>query len=135
MTALLVLQGLCLGLVAGAAQSAVLLLLDVIPKIMAKTNAHNHTRALYLSLLLGALFGCAVTLFGLRLSLGTIAAACAGVLFGLFAGAVLAALSEVLDVFSSSLKSISFSRAIILSFVCGKLVGSVWYWLTDTFLK
>lgn len=133
------LQGLLLGFVGlaggftvGSAFVALLIVLDLIPRLVQLTRAYRRSAIFESGVLMGALYWSSADFFGwgYRLSAGwlLIPAAFQGLFVGMFA----AALTEVLNVIpivAKRLKLKPYLLSLLMALVFGKVAGSLVDWL------
>lgn len=129
----LILLGISAGIVVGTGLVALLVVLDIVPRLAQLSGSYRHVRAYEWALTLGAtaftvydFFASPYSWFGNHLFLVTIGSA-----FGLFVGLLAAALTEVINVIPILAKRIrleSFILHLLTAMALGKVVGSLLDW-------
>lgn len=131
---LLAVVGLAGGFSVGSAYVALLIVLDLIPRLVQLTKAHRQSGLFESAIVLGGMYWINADLFGWRLGLPVgmllLPAVCQGVFVGMFA----AALTEVLNVLpivSDRLGLKPYLFPLLIALVLGKTAGSLidWLWL------
>lgn len=131
---LLVVVGFAGGVIVGSAFVALLIVLDLIPRLVQMTRANRRSAWFESGLLAGALYWSSADFFdwGMRLPEGLLL--CPAVFQGVFVGMFAAALTEVLNVlpiFAKRLRLKPYLFSLLLALVLGKMTGSLvdWLWL------
>ncbi|TJY44396.1 stage V sporulation protein AB [Cohnella pontilimi] len=129
---LLAVVGLSGGFAVGSAFVALLIVLDLIPRLVQLTKAHRRSVLFETAIIFGSIYwGCADMFdweFALPAGLLLLPAVFQGVFVGMFA----AALTEVLNVIPILAKRLRLNRylfSLLISMVLGKVVGSLIEWL------
>jgi len=126
--------GLAGGFAVGSAFVALLIVLDLIPRLVQLTRAYRRSAVFESGILLGAFYWSCADLFdwSFRLSARTLLIPAA--FQGLFVGMFAAALTEVLNVIpivTKRLKLKPYLLPLLMAMVLGKVTGSLvdWLWL------
>lgn len=124
--------GLSGGFAVGSAFVALLIVLDLVPRLVQLTRAHRRSAIFESALLAGVIgFNCA-DMFDWRLSLAAGWLLAPAILQGIFVGMLAAALTEVLNVIPIVAKRLRIGRYLfylLLAMVLGKVAGSLADWL------
>ena len=127
--------GLSGGVAVGSGLVALLVILDLIPRLAQLAKAYRHAVWYETALVAGAVFWSLADFFDWRLAegfgFGAVSAA-AGLMCGLFVGMLAAALTEVVNVLPILAKRLKLSArlpALVTAMVLGKLAGSLFDWL------
>ncbi|WP_230986681.1 stage V sporulation protein AB [Cohnella fermenti] len=129
---LVVLVALAGGFAVGSAFIALLIVLDLIPRLVQITRAHRRSEVFESALLAGAVYWCCADFFGWTFALPKAVLLVPAVLQGVFVGMMSAALTEVLNVIPILTKQLGLKRylfALLIALVLGKTTGSLVDWL------
>ncbi|MFC5699825.1 stage V sporulation protein AB [Cohnella faecalis] len=129
---LLAVIGIAGGFTVGSAFIALLIMLDLIPRLVQLTRAYRKSVVFESSILLGTLFWSSADLFDWKAALPAFVLLAPAVFHGLFVGMFAAALTEVLNVIpivSKRLKLQPYLFTLLVAMVLGKVVGSLFDWL------
>ncbi|MBB6730452.1 stage V sporulation protein AB [Cohnella zeiphila] len=124
--------GLAGGFAVGSAFVALLIVLDIVPRLVQFTRAHRRSWAFESALLSGAIYFNCADFFDWRLSLPKIVLLAPAIFTGVFIGMLAAALTEVLNVIpilTKRLKLKPYLFALLLAMALGKVAGSLVDWL------
>jgi stage V sporulation protein AB len=126
--------GLAGGFAVGSAFVALLIVLDLIPRLVQLTRAYRRSSVFESGILLGALYWSCSDLFNWSFQLPVQFLLLPAIFQGLFVGMFAAALTEVLNVIpilSKRLKLMPYLFSLLLAMVLGKVTGSLvdWLWL------
>lgn len=127
--------GLAGGFAVGSAFVALLIVLDLIPRLVQLTRSNRKSILYESSLLLGALFWSSADLYDWRTRLPEVLLLLPAIFQGVFVGMFAAALTEVLNVIPIVTKRLQLGKylfALLMAMVLGKVAGSLtdWLWLT-----
>jgi stage V sporulation protein AB len=129
---LLIVAGLAGGFSVGSAFVALLIVLDLIPRLVQLTKAHRRSGLFESAILFGAVYwGCA-DIFGWKLALPAGFLLLPAIFQGVFVGMFAAALTEVLNVIpilSKRFKLKKYLFSLLIAMVLGKVAGSLIDWL------
>ncbi|WP_088043803.1 stage V sporulation protein AB [Bacillus sp. EAC] len=120
------------GIAVGTGFVAFLSVIGIIPRLTQLTKTIKKIRAYEFAVILGALFGCWVSLRNSTFFLPTILTVPIGLLAGIFIGMLAAALTEVLNVFPILAKRIGIQKKIVyllMAIALGKVFGSLFHWI------
>jgi len=128
--------GLAGGFAVGSAFVALLIVLDLIPRLVQLTRAYRRSAAFESGILFGALYWSSADLFDWSFRFASRALLLPAIFQGLFVGMFAAALTEVLNVIpivAKRLKLKPYLQSLLLAMVLGKIAGSLvdWLWLQD----
>lgn len=126
--------GLAGGFAVGSAFVALLIVLDLIPRLVQLTRAYRRSAVFESGILAGALYWCCSDLFNWSYQLPVYFLLLPAIFQGLFVGMFAAALTEVLNVIpilSKRLKLMPYLLSLLMAMVLGKVTGSLvdWLWL------
>lgn len=121
------------GIVTGGAFSAFYSLLQIIPRLVQISETNKFVR-LYQNIFVLSSFVFTIIYFNdFNISLNKFWVLIISLFMGTFIGIFASALAEVLNVLPVLSKKLKFKdnlRYIIYSLMCGKLLGSLYYWIT-----
>ena len=128
----LAVAGLAGGGAVGSAFVALLIVLDVVPRLVQLTRAYRRSAVFESALLLGTLYWSSADLFRWVTPLPRLSLLLPSALSGIFVGMMAAALTEVLNVIPIFAKRLGLDRflfALLIAMVLGKMAGSIVDWL------
>nr|WP_035120055.1 stage V sporulation protein AB [Cohnella panacarvi] len=122
------------GFTVGSAFVALLIVLDLIPRLVQLTRAYRRSAWFESGILSGAVYWSSADLFGWSFALPDGVLLVPAIFQGLFVGMFAAALTEVLNVLpilAKRLRLKPYLFSLLLALVLGKLTGSLvdWLWL------
>ncbi len=129
---LLAVIGVASGLAVGSGFVALLVVLDVIPRLAQLTRSFGRAYWFEGAIVSGALYWTWADFFGWTLGLPHVSVVIVGLLSGVFIGLIAAALTEVLNVFPILAKRLRLQEkllSLLLAMVIGKIAGSLFDWL------
>ncbi|WEK55635.1 MAG: stage V sporulation protein AB [Candidatus Cohnella colombiensis] len=131
---LLALIGLAAGCAAGSAFIALLIVLDLIPRLVQITRAYRRTAFFESAIVAGAMYWIVADFNNWQFWLPPFALLVPAVFQGVFVGMLAAALTEVLNVLPILAKRLKLKHqllSLLVVMVLGKVVGSLveWLWL------
>lgn len=130
---LLVLIGLAGGITIGSGLVALLIVLDLVPRLAQLARAYRPSFIYESAIIGGALYGVVADDFDLRVHLPLLVTMpFIGALLGIFVGMLAAALTEVVNVLPIIARRLRLERYIalfVVALVFGKIVGSLLDWL------
>jgi len=124
--------GLAAGFAVGSAFVALLIVLDIVPRLVQFTRAHRRSWAFESALLAGAMYFSCADFFRWTLPLPNVALLAPAVFQGVFVGMLAAALTEVLNVIpivTKRLRLKPYLFALLMAMALGKVAGSLVDWL------
>ncbi|MCC3373457.1 stage V sporulation protein AB [Cohnella sp. REN36] len=130
--ACVVMAGLAGGFSVGSAFVALLIVLDLVPRLVQLTRAYRRSVIFESALLCGVLYWSCADLFGWIVSMQAGWLVIPSLFQGVFVGMFAAALTEVLNVIPIVAKRLRLSPylfALLIAMVLGKVVGSLVDWL------
>jgi stage V sporulation protein AB len=130
--ALVAVIGLAGGFAAGSAFVALLIVLDLIPRLVQLARAYRLASVFESAILAGVMLWSCADLFGWRTALSPCLLPIPAVFQGVFVGMLAAALTEVLNVIpilTKRLKLQPYLFALLMAMVLGKVAGSLTDWL------
>lgn len=125
-------MGFAGGIAVGTGFVAFLSVIGIIPRLTQLTKSINKIRAYEFAVILGAIFGCWISLRDTVFYLPQIFSVPVGLLAGMFIGMLAAALTEVLNVFPILAKRIGIQKKIaylLMAIALGKVFGSLYHWI------
>ncbi|PEJ53703.1 MULTISPECIES: stage V sporulation protein AB [unclassified Bacillus (in: firmicutes)] len=120
------------GIAVGTGFVAFLSVIGIIPRLTQLTKTIEKIRAYEFAVILGAIFGCWISLRNTVFNLPSIFSVFIGLLAGIFIGMLAAALTEVLNVFPILAKRIGIQKKIVyllMAIALGKVFGSLFHWI------
>ena len=120
------------GIAVGTGFVAFLSVIGIIPRLTQLTKTIKKIRAYEFAVILGAIFGCWISLRNTVFNLPNIFSVFIGLLAGIFIGMLAAALTEVLNVFPILAKRIGIQKKIVyllMAIALGKVFGSSFHWI------
>jgi len=120
------------GIAVGTGFVAFLSVIGIIPRLTQITKTIKKIRAYEFAVILGAIFGCWISLRNTVFNLPNIFSVFIGLLAGIFIGMLAAALTEVLNVFPILAKRIGIQKKIVyllMAIALGKVFGSLFHWI------
>ncbi|PGS48083.1 stage V sporulation protein AB [Bacillus sp. AFS041924] len=120
------------GIAVGTGFVAFLSVIGIIPRLTQITKTVKKIRAYEFAVILGAIFGCWISLRNTVFNLPNIFSVFIGLLAGIFIGMLAAALTEVLNVFPILAKRIGIQKKIVyllMAIALGKVFGSLFHWI------
>lgn len=124
--------GLAGGLVVGTGMVALLVVLDIIPRLVQVARSYRSVRTFEGAIVLGAVIWTAADFFDWQLTLWPWWTALIGLFAGCFVGMLAAALTEVINVLPILARRLQLGHYIgwlFLAMICGKVIGSLFDWL------
>ncbi len=124
--------GLSSGMTIGSAAAAFFTLLNFIARMIQIVNAKKIARLYHWTIALGSTISSLIYFFNITLKLYKIFSVFISLIMGIFVGMFSSALAEVLNVMpvlSKKFKAKHHLKFITTSFLLGKTIGSLWYWL------
>lgn len=127
------LLGLAGGLAVGSGLVALLIVLDLIPRLAQLAGAYRMSAWFETAVICGSLYFTFADFLDWKLKLpATVTLCLTGLISGLFVGMLAAALTEVLNVLPILAKRMNLSEymvALVMAMVTGKILGSLFDWL------
>ncbi|MBS6678870.1 MAG: stage V sporulation protein AB [Clostridiales bacterium] len=120
--------GLCGGAVVAAALSAFIIGLGIIPRYAGITHTGRHILLYEDFLVLGCILGNLVSVYSLKVPVGSLGTGFTGLFFGIFLGSWIIALGEVVNAFAIVARRLGIHKGavlIIISIAAGKILGSL----------
>lgn len=127
-TGLLIIIGAGGGVLVAAGVVALLVGLGIITRFAGISRTAVHTRLYESAILLGALYGNLLTVYGITPFTGRFMLAVVGLVAGMYVGAWIMALAEVINIFPIAARRIELAKGIsfiVISLALGKTIGSV----------
>ncbi|AKP47657.1 MULTISPECIES: stage V sporulation protein AB [Bacillus] len=124
--------GLAGGLSVGGGFVAFLSVLGIVPRLTQLTKTVNKISYYEWAIVLGALFGCLISLWKVTYSFFPAFLIPIGLMYGIFIGMLAAALTEVTNVLPILAKRIGVDDQIVwllMAIVIGKVAGSLFHWM------
>lgn len=125
---LLGLIGASSGIIVAGGVIALIIGLGIITRYAGITHTGNHVRYYEDAVLLGAVFGNLLTIYGIRIPLGAIGLGIMGICSGIFVGGWILALAEVVNIFPVFSRRIGLTKGMSIVIICialGKVAGSL----------
>ncbi|MFS0722707.1 stage V sporulation protein AB [Paenibacillus sp. 1P07SE] len=130
---LLLFLGLAGGIAVGSGMVALLVILDLIPRLAQLARAYQSSIWFESAIIAGSVYWSFADFLGWRLHVpGAYHLASIGLIDGVFVGMLAAALTEVLNVLPILAKRLKLSHymvALVMAMVFGKVTGSLFDWL------
>ena len=120
--------GLCGGAVVAAALSAFIIGLGIIPRYAGITHTGRHILLYEDFLVLGCILGNLVSVYSLKVPVGSLGTGFTGLFFVIFLGSWIIALGEVVNAFAIAARRLGIHKGavlIIISIAAGKILGSL----------
>jgi stage V sporulation protein AB len=121
------------GIAVGGGMVALLVVLDIIPRLAQMTRSpYSRHRFFESAVIFGVLFATLADFLGWGIRTVPLAAAAVGLFSGLFVGMLAGALTEVLNVLPIMAKRLGLKDAIVwlvMAMALGKVAGSLFDWL------
>lgn len=120
------------GIVIGTGFIAFIMVLGIIPRLVHISNTYHVLKVYSAIVIVSTQLGTYLTFGNVNIQLPSIFLSLWGILHGIFIGMIIAALTEVLNVFPILSKRIGMARYLLGLFtaiVLGKIFGSLFQWL------
>ncbi len=136
--------GLCIifgigsGVIISGGVVAFISLVGLIPIIALRTCTEKHSMAFGNVIILGAISGSLLSMWPVVFHIPKIIIILIGLGFGIFTGALIVSLAEILDFIPILDRRIKIKKGIsllIYSIAAGKLIGALYYWLYPEIIK
>lgn len=127
-TGLLLLIGSGGGVLVAAGVVALLVGLGIITRFAGISRTAVHTQLYESAILLGAVYGNMLTVYGMTIFKGRLMLAVVGLTSGMYVGAWIMALAEVINIFPIAARRIGLAKGIsviVITLALGKTVGSL----------
>lgn len=125
------LLGIAGGIAVGGGVIALIIVLDMVPRLAQLTSSYNKVHWYEGALIGGSLLGTLSDFWNWSISAGSWAELAVGLFDGVFIGLLAAALTEVLNVLPILAKRLNMTRylfRLFMAMVCGKVAGSLFDW-------
>ncbi|MBO2945076.1 stage V sporulation protein AB [Paenibacillus sp. F411] len=129
--ALSILLGVAGGVAVGGGVIALIIVLDIIPRLAQLTRTYHRVHWYEGALIGGSLIGTLADFWHWSIPLGRITSTLIGLWCGIFIGLLAAALTEVLNVLpilAKRLKMTGYLFGLLMAMVAGKVAGSLFDW-------
>ena len=129
-TGLLILIGAGGGVLVAAGVVALLVGLGIITRFAGISRTAVHTKLFESMILLGAVYGNMFTVYGMTIFKGRLMLAVLGLTAGMYVGAWIMALAEVINIFPIAARRIGLAKGIsviVIFLALGKTIGSLLY--------
>lgn len=129
-TGLLILIGSGGGVLVAAGVVALLVGLGIITRFAGISRTAVHTKLYESALLLGAVYGNLLTVYEMTVFRGRFLLAVVGLTSGMYVGAWIMALAEVINIFPIAARRIGLAKGIsviVITLALGKTIGSLLY--------
>lgn len=123
--------GIAGGIAVGGGVIALIIVLDIIPRLSQLTWTYDKVHWYEGALIAGSLIGTIADFWMWKTSLGPVVSTLIGLFCGVFIGMLAAALTEVLNVLpilSKRLKLTQYLFGLLMAMVAGKVAGSLFDW-------
>lgn len=136
--------GLCIifgigsGVIISGGIIAFISLVGLIPIISMRTHTQKHSMAFGNAVILGAIAGSMLSMWPIVIPVPNIVIIIIGLSFGIFTGALIVSLAEILDFIPILDRRIKLKKGISLlvyAIAAGKMVGALYYWLYPEIIK
>lgn len=125
------LLGIAGGIAVGGGVIALIIVLDMVPRLAQLTSSYDKVHWYEGALVGGSLLGTVSDFWNWRLSAGPIVELGVGLFDGIFVGMLAAALTEVLNVLPILAKRLNMTHhlfGLLMAMVAGKVAGSLFDW-------
>lgn len=126
-----ILLGVAGGIAVGGGVIALIIVLDIVPRLSQLTWTYDRVHWYEGALITGSLVGTIADFWVWRASLGPVVSTIIGLFCGVFVGMLAAALTEVLNVLpilAKRLKLTGYLLGLLMAMVAGKVAGSLFDW-------
>ncbi|WP_379250728.1 stage V sporulation protein AB [Paenibacillus sp. GCM10028914] len=126
-----ILFGVAGGIAVGGGVIALIIVLDIVPRLSQLTWTYDKVHWYEGALITGSLIGTVADFWKWKVSLGPVVSTIIGLFCGVFIGMLAAALTEVLNVLpilSKRLKLTRYLFGLLMAMVAGKVAGSLFEW-------
>lgn len=126
-----VILGAAGGIAVGGGVIALIIVLDIVPRLAQLTHTYNRVHWYEGALITGSLTGTLADFWMWKIPLGYAAGTVIGLFCGVFIGMLAAALTEVLNVLpilAKRLKLTGYLFGLLMAMVAGKVAGSLFDW-------
>lgn len=127
-TILLAIIGFAGGFVVAGGVIALMVGLDVLNRFAGITHTAAHVKLYETGILVGAVFGDLLSVYGMSVPFGSIGLVVMGGFFGIFVGGWILALAEVVNIFPIFARRIGFTKGyscMVIGIALGKIAGSL----------
>ena len=135
---LCIIFGIGSGVIISGGVTAFISLVGLIPIIAIRTQTQKHSKAFGNAIILGAVSGSLLSMWHIVIPVSNIVIIIIGFAFGIFTGALIVSLAEILDVIPILDRRIKLKKGIsllIYAIAAGKMVGALYYWLYPELIK
>lgn len=129
--AISILLGVAGGIAVGGGVIALIIVLDIVPRLAQLTRTYNRVHWYEGALITGSLVGTIADFWLWKVPLGPVISTIIGLFCGVFIGMLAAALTEVLNVLpilAKRLKLTGYLFGLLMAMVAGKVAGSLFDW-------
>lgn len=129
----MILIGFSAGITVGSAAAAFITLLQFVPRLTQVTETDDYIKLYEYVLIFGGIIFSLIYFSNFSFSLHRISVVFVGLTMGTFLGLFASALAEVLNVIPVFVKKFKIKhelKYIIGALIFGKVIGSMWYWLS-----
>lgn len=126
-----ILLGVAGGIAVGGGVIALIIVLDIVPRLAQLTRTYNRVHWYEGALITGSLVGTIADFWLWKVPLGPVVSTIIGLFCGVFIGMLAAALTEVLNVLpilAKRLKLTGYLFGLLMAMVAGKVAGSLFDW-------
>lgn len=120
------------GIMVGGGVVALLVLLDIIPRLAQLTNTYDQVNLYETVIVIASMLAAVISLTGIVINLGKIMVVIIGFSMGIFIGLLASALAEVINVLPVIIRRFKlegYTIFIVYSLIFGKILGSLLNWL------
>jgi len=131
-----ILLGFASGLVIAGAVFAFITIVGVVPRLAQKTKTERNVRVYETAIVLGGIFGTAVSFWGLTVPIGAFFVVVLSLANGIFFGVLAMSLAEVLNVIPILVRRTRLQHGMfyfVMAIALGKLLGALLYFLKQGF--
>lgn len=124
--------GFSSGIAVGCGFIALIMMLQIIPRLIQLTNSSKFLNLYTSAILFGEIFGSYISFVLVTWNYPLVVLILWGAFHGIFNGMLVAALAEVLNVFPILFRRIGMERyhvLLLMAFLFGKIGGSLFQWL------
>lgn len=120
--------GISSGFIVAGGVIALLVGLGIITRYAALTKTAGQVRIYETGILFGGIFGNLLTIYGIKVPLGSVGVGVMGLCFGIYVGSWILALADIVNIFPVFSRRIGMTKGmsiVIITIAAGKVIGSL----------